>query len=274
MLWLLLCLSVLAPLVPALAENRAVALYGLNSPGMQPRCEASKRMFDGLPAIRLVIVDNTFGNEMSCYESYMADPRTSAIEIHLNNEVCTKYPRCGSYELEATLTDRLWRSLVHRQDAAWMARVEAFARAAAERYMPALMRRTDVDCYFSPLLESRLSPADGQLIFNRIWQYWSPRCHAVWNGRGKLTGTIKEVHGKSSADAGEIAVMDGEDAINRGPNWVRTWFQNSRRAVMAAIWIDEFNGGYAGKFVDPRLRTKWPSGSQFREVNKMLRTSQ
>lgn len=263
-------------LLPAVASaNPAFGYYGIFSPGWP--CDASYQALAGAGEIRLAVLWQTFGRDTACLQRFLADPRTKAVEFHLLNEVCQKHGRCGPYEFMGGLKRADYQWAIRNKSQWTLDNLGAYSLDAANHLLP--LMRPDQACYVSFGLESNLEPAEGQTVFDTTWAHWGHRCRVVWNGKGNVNFTVKEVHGKDAkASPPFIANLDGVDIdFNSRRSWyaqkirekdVPGWLRKHRSSEMAALWIAEFNG-LRKDWQDPRARNNWPSYQLFQQVARL-----
>lgn len=266
------------------ASNGGMAQYGLLSP-LWP-CAAAIAADHELPVLRKAVLWNTFGNDTTCLEQYLANPRLALLEIHLINEVCQRHGRCGEYEFLANMTAREYNSKLLTNDPALIARLRAYLE------IPSLWlkrhRRPHTACFISPGLESNLSRAAATILMQVVQPYF-PECTLVWNPVGgspharPIAGTLFEAHGPSPALSPPcIANLDGVDvsfgdrpalvtpAIPSGE--LGEYFRRYSNCEANFIWIAEDNGlGGSRTFIDPRLRRNFPSAATLSLVTGTLR---
>lgn len=265
-------------------QNGGYAYYGIMHPGWP--CEESYRAFDGLPAIRLSVLWETFGEDTRCLQRLIDDERPKVLEIHLINEVCQRNKRCGDYEpLRGISVDEYRAGL--RSETSDLA---AMVRRRGQDAQAFLARNSDkkITCYISGGLESNLDGRAGAVLISSI-QSLFPGCTFVWNPVGsnqtRLAGTVTELHGASPKLSPPcISNLDGQDISFPGRPGLTTetisssnvpaYLERYKKCEAAFLWVAEFNGNSRGAFVDPRRRGNWPTRDLFQKLRRFLLPSQ
>lgn len=261
-------------LFSAHADNNVAAGYY----GIQHRlwpCEKSLAVFRDVPIKRMSILWNTFGTERGCIKKFLTLPGEKELEIHLINEVCMKWGRCGSYEFNGGMRASEFNKALKDRKPKFM--------ATLDRYMLEVRRFLDNNmdgstrCYISPGLESNLDRQAATILTTRANTIY-PRCSIVWNPTGSSPITnlpaqdVFEKHGaKVRLTPPCISNLDGEDMYEVD---VPAYLVKQRNCLQAHLWTGRFNLISHGPFVDPRRRTNFPTLEDFNFVSKYLHSGE
>lgn len=270
-------------LMPSLASAKScqVAYYGIQHPGWP--CDASIQALSQCTDIKVAFLAHTFGDETQCLGKLLADPRVSAVEIHLINERCEERPGgCGSYEFMFGLPMKQFNSLLKVRDPGIMHKTGLFFTQLAGQFIPLLQPNTV--CWVSPVLESKVEPSAFAVLAEIAhWQFLQ-RCHIVDNPlQFRGSPYIIELHGnKPRINPPCIADLDGTDIkldlVNNANEKGRQFYsgmisesaaiqytQEYAKCGAAYLWVHEFNGR-SKNFNDPRARFNWPTPEIFNRV--------
>lgn len=256
------------PLLCLAQENNvAVGYYAIQHSAWP--CQKSLAVFDGVKVKRLSFLWNTFGMDNSCAKRFLSLPGPKEIEIHLINEVCMKWGRCGKYEVGGGLRANEFQS-------ALLARKPKFLKSLRDYFIGAqsFLRRnlkSDTTCYISPGLESNLNKEAAQILMREARAAF-PMCKMVWSPTGAnsaiLPDTILERHGvRAQLSAPCISNLDGEDMYEVDiPKYLGRYSQ----CFQAHLWTARFNLLSHGAFVDPRNRRNIPTLEDFGFMRQYL----
>jgi hypothetical protein len=244
--------------------------------------------------LHIAFLYNTFGNNFTCLENLIADPRLETLEVNLINEPGHRNGRLGSYEFLASEGDvQDYDSKLRSQDAALKQRFAAYV-APLQSVLQNLDSSTQL--LINPGLESNVSPEAGAVLVSWTRELF-PNARVVWNplnpSQEQLTTTAADLiegHGPTpNISAPCVYNMDGTDvsypfraAIGEADhregtakNWVQSGpplFQLieelANRCEVAFVWSAEGNGIDArnSNFVDPRSRNHNISTDVYRSI--------
>lgn len=244
--------------------------------------------------LHVAFLYNTFGNNFTCLENLLADPRLETLEVNLINEPGHRNGRLGSYEFLASEGDvQDYDSKLRSQDAALKQRFAAYV-APLQSVLQNLDSSTQL--LINPGLESNVSPEAGAVLVSWTRELF-PNARVVWNplnpSQEQLTTTAADLiegHGPTpNISAPCVYNMDGTDvsypfraAIGEADhregtakNWVQSGpplFQLieelANRCEVAFVWTAEGNGIDArnSNFVDPRSRNHNISTDVYRSI--------
>ncbi len=239
---------------------------------------------NGLKKINKAILWNTFGNDTSCLEQYLADPKLESLEIHLINEVCQRHGNCGEYEFLHDISLKEYRRKLIKQNQELTDKLNQYLAIPSAFLKEKLQKNTK--CFISPGLESNLNTEAARNLIEIIKPHF-PQCKIVWNPVGNnpdhkpIPGTIFETHGSDpDMQAPCIADLDGEDISfpQRAailPNFIEhskipEYFSKYNHCENNFLWVSEFNGISGRTFIDPRMRTAFPTLETFNLVNGLI----
>jgi hypothetical protein len=264
---------------PAIAEEdwkgRGTGDYALLSPSWP--CDAAFEAEKSLPVLNKAILWNTFGTDTTCLTRYLKEERMRNMEIHLINEVCQRNKQCGNYEFLYGMTPAQYNKQLRNRNPALIARLKEYMAAPAQYLAANLGKQTT--CYISPGLESNLT-MQAAAVLMEITREAFPNCQMVWNPAGinrygkPMSGTHFEIHGsQAKLQAPCVADLDGEDISFPSrpailPNFIDSsklpaYFAKYQACDLRFLWIAESNGIAKGPFIDPRLRTAFPTPATF-----------
>ena len=176
------------PAEQVLIENNVgLAYYGIQHPAWP--CAESLAAMAGQAAPKISFVWNAFGTETACLEAFLSDPRPKVLEVHLFDEVCFRKGTCQPYDFGGHLSRGQFAAAVRGGDGAFFAALKKYAAPVA-----AFLRgREGLTCLISPGLESNLPAELGARVIEFVRPLF-PQCEMVWNGGGRIAGTIYESH--------------------------------------------------------------------------------
>lgn len=266
--------------------NVGISPFNLTNPKLgKDGCQKLFDRFKGINSITLGYLFNTFGNDNSCLNRFIADPRLETLKIYLINESCHRANRCGSYEfLHPIKSPSEYDSLLKRQDEDLKRRFFDYVKPVQE-----VISRvpTNVDVVIVPGQETNVSPQAFRTLAK-----WSreafPGKRINFNpikpgGFSESTGDIYEQHNLyPQVSAPCMVSLDGSDInfeftkgrksiwakqAEKDPNFPKNFFNTSaplqawieqyaNTCETAELWVLEDNcNGDKLEFVDPRKRT-------------------
>lgn len=224
-----------------------------------------------MPEIRLSYLSNTFGNDRSCLNRILADPRKKHIEVQLINQVCVRNKRCGDYEVLAGETLQSLVKKLKNRNPQLIKKIRDAAEKESVALAPFLNNISKL--YVSGFLEHDVGPLH-KVVIDTIRPFF-PTAEMVDNplrAMQKVQGAdIFEQHGETPRIAGRTIInLDGVDAFDIDTGRYIRRYKDS--ALINFLWIFEFNGNCraGGAFVDPRKRKCWPTKAQFDALNAAM----
>jgi hypothetical protein len=261
--------------------NVAFATFNLTAPTFN--CDGFIAATAPLREIHISFLYNTFGNDFSCLNRLLTDPRVKSLQVHLINEPGHRNNRLGNYEfLYGVGSVNVWNKKMAARDAALKSKLAQYVIPLQQNLAENL--RDDIEFYVSPGLESNLGDRAGRVLVAWTRELF-PDARIVWNAYRGSRNTIKptradlmEGHGFSPAlKAPCIYNMDGLDVtypnrpalgqLSHQEGGTKNWLQSgtpifqqmekyANRCELSFLWTQESNGlSYKSRgFVDPRKR--------------------
>jgi hypothetical protein len=261
--------------------NVSYATFNLTAPTFN--CNGFIDATSSFKELHISFLYNTFGNDFSCLNRLLTDPRVKSLQVHLINEPGHRNKRLGKYEfLYGVGSVSQWNKKMTSRNSALKVKLTQYVAPLQENLAANL--RDDIDLYVSPGLESNLGDKAGAVLVEWTRELF-PNARVVWNAFRGSRNTIKptradlmEGHGFSpNIKAPCIYNMDGLDVayptrpalgqVNHREGGMKNWLQSgsplfqqmekyANRCDVAFIWTQESNGlSYkSGGFVDPRKR--------------------
>jgi hypothetical protein len=262
--------------------NVGFAPFNLTAPTFN--CDGFIAATSPLKEIHISFLYNTFGNDFSCLNRLLKNPKVKSLQVHLINEPGHRNRRLGKYEfLYGVGNVNAWNKKMASRDPALKTKLTRYVIPLQKNLSENL--RDDIEFYVSPGLESNLGDRAGRVLVSWTRELF-PNARIVWNAYRGTRNTIKptqadlmEGHGFSPAlRAPCIYNMDGLDVaypsrpalgqVGHQEGGTKNWLQSGRplfqqmekygnRCELAFVWTQEANGlSYKqdGRFVDPRRR--------------------
>lgn len=274
-------------------SNVGYAPFNLTSPRFN--CNGFFEASKDIETLHIAFLYNTFGNDFSCLERLMNDPRLATLEIHLINEPGHRNNRLGSYEFLATVgTVRQYDAKVRARDAKLKRKLFDYVQPL-KAFLDANLK-SHTELLINPGLESNLSDTSARILISWTRQLF-PDTRVVWNPLkpnpkrlSSVRGDIIEGHNLSpniappciyNLDGTDVSYPNrpaiGERAYKEGEikNWVQSGaplFQLyeafANECEVAYVWTAESNGinEKQNKFVDPRRRNHNISTAMYKTI--------
>lgn len=294
---ILLSFFVLVATIIGPVSSRASA-QGLPNVGYAPfnltadkfNCDGFLESIKPLEELHIAFLFNTFGNNFSCLERLLADPRLKTLEVNLINEPGHRNNRLGSYEfLYRVGSVASWNKKLVSRDPALKQKYIKYVKPIQDVLAEHLQPHTTL--MINPGLESNVSAAAGRVLigwtrdlFPNARIVWNPH-RASLNTRTFVKADLIEGHGLYPALKEPcIYNMDGTDvkyrnrpALGEGSG-IKNYFHSgaplfqqlekyANRCEVAFVWTQEGNGlSYKQGFKDPRLRNNFISTSMYKQI--------
>lgn len=228
-------------------------------------CNATVKLYDGLEAIKLGWLENTFASNCKCVDRLLQDAREKIIRVHIANGPCMRNKRCGNYEIFAGYTI----AKANRE----FSKGKGISVQRFKRTLNRLKGRLDravqpLQCYVSPCLECDLNGRARKVMADMVSAIL-PKCLVVDNPlRQKcLDGAICEKHGfNPELNAPCIVDSDGVDGSTIDVN---KFIEQYKQCDLTYYWEPWMNC-IRGKFIDPRKRNCNYDSSLFEMVKGLL----
>jgi hypothetical protein len=281
--------------VPVSSEANA---QGLPNVGYAPfnltankfNCNGFIKSIEPLEEVHIAFLFNTFGNNFSCLERLLADPRLKTLEVNLINEPGHRNNRLGSYEfLYGVGSVATWNKKLSARNPAlkqkYINYVKPIQAVLAEHLRP------HTTLMINPGLESNVSASAGRVLiawtrdlFPDARIVWNPH-RASLNTRKFVSADLIEGHGQFPALREPCVYnMDGTDvkynnrpALGEGSG-IKNYFHSgaplfqqlekyANRCEVAFVWTQEGNGlSYKQGFKDPRERNNFIPTAMYRQI--------
>lgn len=281
--------------------NVGFAAFNLTAPSFN--CSAFVKASSDLPELHVAFLYNTFGNDFSCLNRILRDPRLKTLEVALINEPGHRNARLGPYEfLSNEGSVFLWDEKLRRRDKRLKAKFNKYVQPLKRVLNENLQEHTSL--IVNPGLESNVSDRAGRVLIAWTREEF-PNSRVVWNplkpspARRKNTrADFIEGHNLSPNIAEPcIYNMDGTDVSfpdrpaigerNYEEGQVKNWVQSgtplfqlieqfANRCEVAFVWTAESNGinERATSFVDPRKRNHRISIDRYNAIFSEIRRVQ
>lgn len=277
-------------------DNVGFAAFNLTSDKFN--CAAFKEVNRPLSTIHLSFLYNTFGNNFSCLQSFLQDPRLKTLQIHLINEPGHRNRRLGSYEFLYNIASPAeYEALVTRRDPKLKQKYLEYLFPLKQFLEQNLQPHTEL--LISPGLESNLKDSAGKILIEWTREIF-PGVRIVWvplrktaSSLATTTGDLLETHGLFpflsepcifNLDGADISYSDrpalGETthSESESKNWIQSgapvfqlYEELSNTCEVTFIWAAESNGlDYRKAFVDPRARQNRISLTAYKRIYKDL----
>lgn len=239
-------------------------------------CDDFLRSLDQLPTLHIAFLFHTFGNDLSCLDRILQDPRLESIVMHLINEPGHRNRRLGSYEfLSQVSTPDAYDRMLRNESSVLKQRFEEYVQPAiriAERIPP------NTQCIVSPGLESNVSDEASRVLIRWTRELFPSHCRMLWNplrekdviSVGMVDADLVEAHGRNPLVSAPCTVnTDGTDisfpnerptfasppyTITAGEDLQNYILRYSAQCEIVFLWVFEDNCIQDGPFVDPRQR--------------------
>lgn len=250
-------------------NNLGMAYYGMMSSRWP--CEESLKVFDNIPVPRISTLYNTFGDDWSCIDRFLSLPGRKVFEIHLINDVCPKYPRCGNYEFFAGQKTRDSTKLILKENPQFFRRFEEYAVSIKNHLDP--FCSGDTECLISPFLESPRSDEEGRIIVEKTRNIFADTKYKIlWSPLSPKTAAsadFLEGHGGAPpVNPPCIVSLDGTDISEVD---VDSYGKRFAECHSNFLWTYTFNLLLPKEgWKDPRERTTVPSTEEFKSLHELL----
>ena len=268
-------------------SNVGYAAFNLTSPKFN--CDGFINSLEPLSEIHIAFLYNTFGNDFSCLNRLLLDPRLKTLEVNLINEPGHRNNRLGSYEFlyDVGSVSTYNKKLVSR-NVRLKNKLTEYVRPLQDVLVNV---QSHTSLLINPGLESNVSANAGRVLISWTRELF-PEARIVWNPHRAALTTRKfvgadliEGHGQHpSIKAPCIYNMDGTDVKydNRPALGEDTGTKNyyhsgtplfqqlekyANRCEVAFVWTQEGNGlSYKQGFKEPRKRNHAISGRMYRQI--------
>jgi hypothetical protein len=292
-------LSILILVVPLFVPISSVAIaQGLPNVGYATfnltankfNCEGYIKSIAPLEELHIAFLYNTFGNNFSCLERLLADPRLKTLEVNLINEPGHRNNRLGKYEFLYNVGSvATWNKKLVAKDVALKQKYVNYVKPIQNVLSQHLQPHTTL--MINPGLESNVSATAGRVLIAWTRDLF-PNARIVWNPhkaslstRRIVNADLVEGHGLYPALKEPCVYnMDGADVkyANRpalGENsGTKNYFHSgaplfqqlekyANRCEVAFVWTQEGNGlSYKQGFKDPRTRNHFIPTSMYNQI--------
>jgi hypothetical protein len=218
-------------------------------------CEQSLSVFKNSPVMRFGWLHKTFGDQCSCVNRALTDPKPKEFRVHAANGTCfpERGRRCGSYEPFAGESIASADKKLREKNDALLGKLQRSFADLAEKLKAA---KAPYRCWASPVLESPFSNAARQVTLDLALRYF-PQCAIVDNPippQRCIPGYVCEKHGdKPALKAPCIADLDGIDMAKID---IPAYAARYRYCDLNNLWGGKMNvlDDHKPGFIDPRER--------------------
>ena len=251
--------------------NIGRAPFAITAPSFA--CDDFLNSVQNFPELHIAFLFNTFGNDFTCLNRVIQDPRTKTIMIHLVNEPGHRNKRLGEYEfLYKVKSPSDYDYQLRTQNPTLKWRFDNYVQPVVElvKTFP-----EHIQCIISPGLESNLSNDASKILINWTRNHF-PNCKIAWNplrnskiSVSMVDADLVESHGKNpQLDAPCTVNTDGTDIsfpdrpsfqnsewyIKSGPELTSYVKKYASKCDVVFLWVTEDNCLRPGNFIDPRDR--------------------
>ena len=255
-------------------------------------CSGFLEAIQPLKELHIAFLYNTFGNDFSCLDVILQDPRLKTLEINLINEPGHRNNRLGKYEFLSTVGSvGAWNQKLKTHNKNLKQKFVTYVDPIKQFLSGRIQAHTSL--LINPGLESNLSVQAGKVLIS--WTRESfPDARIVWNPhrvalttRKYVGADIVEGHGLYPALKEPCVYnMDGTDVkYNNRPalgedSGTKNYFHSgtplfqqlekyANRCEVAFVWTQEGNGlSYKRGFKDPRKRNNFIPTSMYKQIMK------
>ena len=227
-------------------------------------CDATVKMYRGHDTLRLSWLTHTFGEECSCPQRLLNDPRPKVVRVHLSNSVCMRNKRCGRYEPFYGYNKASASRAIKRGDEKLLAYFDKQLNDLAVMFSSS----PNLTCYVSPCLECDLNESARRVLLHRV-SIALPQCVPVDNPHGQrcAKGYVCERHGQAP-DVSPPCIVDLDGKDGRTVD-LKKWVDRYRKCDLAYYWEPWMNC-IRGDFIDPRRRDCKYDSATFSRTRRIL----
>lgn len=270
-------------------SNIGYAPFNLTAPGFN--CTGFVRSLRPLKEIHISFLYNTFGNDFSCLNLLLADPRVKTLEVGLINEPGHRNNRLGGYEfLRGIGTVKEYNVKMQKRSRTLKNKFTRYVVPLQENLLDNLQDHTAL--LVNPGLESNLNAKAGKVLVSWTRALF-PSARIVWNplrvsssSRKYVRADLFEGHGLYPVlHAPCIYNMDGMDVkyknrpalgessgdknyLHSGTPLFQHLEKYGNKCEVAFIWTQESSGiSYKDTgFKDPRKRNHFISTDRYKQI--------
>lgn len=214
-------------------------------------------------------LDNTFGTDLTRIRRLINGLLPDFYGVHIWNTTCLRSRSCGVYEPFRNYTVSTFDQAIKARNRELLSRFEK--RVEAYRSLAHDFEGTTF--FVSPALEHNLSKKSWNILADAALSVW-PGVLLVnnpaggiepWSYRGSWTETHTDPKNIYKASDTDIVSSDGVDIEDIKD--LKRWFHATRSAHITYVHSHLYNGrNERPPQPDPRKRTNWPTGSDFKRI--------